>query len=135
MDVDTPLTAFGGKTAYEMAVAGFAKHASQQKWFSVEKSGKYDCRKFGLYRTTVGSDSGIGDFFENVTFSDAPEPEPSEPEESSAEPSEAPQDESSELTDKENASISPLHLILMIAGAAVLAALIVWFAARRNKKK
>lgn len=100
MDVDTPLTAFGGKTAYEMAVAGFAKHTSQQKWFSVEKSGKYDCRKFGLYRTTVGSDSGIGDFFENVTFSDAPEPEPSKPEESSAESSEAPQDESSSLPTK-----------------------------------
>lgn len=135
MDVDTPLTAFGGKTAYEMAVSGFAKHTSQQKWFSVEKSGKYDCRKFGLYRTTVGPDSGIGDFFENVTFSDAPEPEPSEPEESGVESSESSQDESSELTDKENASISPLHLTLMIAGAAVLVALIVWFAARRNKKK
>ena len=66
MDVDEPLSAFGGKTAYEMAVEGFAQHRSQQKWFSVEKSGKYDCRKFGLYRTTVGLDTGSGDLFENI---------------------------------------------------------------------
>ena len=66
MDVDKPLSAFGGKTAYEMAVEGFAQHRSQQKWFSVEKSGKYDCRKFGLYRTTVGQDTGVGDLFEHI---------------------------------------------------------------------
>lgn len=69
MDIDEPLSAFSGKTAYEMAVEGFAQHRSQQQWFSVEKSGKYDCRKFGLYRTTVGLDSGIGDLFEHI---DAP---------------------------------------------------------------
>lgn len=135
MDVDTPLQAFGGKTAYEMAVAGFAKHASQQKWFSVEKSGKYDCRKFGLYRTTVGPDSGTGDFFENVTFSDAPDPVISEPEESGRKSSEPLQDKFSDIPDKTDASISPLHLTLIVLGAAVLIVLIVWLAARRKKKK
>lgn len=71
MEVDTPLSNFSGKTAYEMAVEGFAKHASQQQWFSVEKSGPYDCRKFGLYRSLVGSDTGKNDFFENINvFSD-----------------------------------------------------------------
>lgn len=67
MDVDSPLNAFGGKTAFEKAQDAYQKHKSQQQWwFRVEKSGKYDLRKFGLYRTTVGLDSGIGDFFENV---------------------------------------------------------------------
>ena len=135
MDADTPLQAFGGKTAYEMAVAGFAKHESQQKWFSVEKSGKYDCRKFGLYRTTVGPDSGIGDFFENVTFSDAPDPVVSEPEESSRESSESLQDKFSDIPDKTDASISPLHLTLIVLGTAALIVLIVWLTVRRKKKK
>jgi len=68
MDVDTPLSNFSGKTAHEMAVDGFAKHKSQGKYFTVEKSGKYDCRKFGLYRTTVGDDIEKKDFFENIKY-------------------------------------------------------------------
>lgn len=57
MDWDVPLARFGGKTAFEMAQAGFARHRSQQAYFSVEQSGPYDCRKFGLYRSLVGPDS------------------------------------------------------------------------------
>lgn len=136
MDVDTPLNAFGGKTAYEMAVAGFAKHASQQKWFSVEKSGKYDCRKFGLYRTTVGPDSGIGDFLENVTFSDTPDPIVSVPEESNTESSEDASDtEPSTDSGKPAQDFSPLHLTIILAGAAVLVLLALWFITKRREKK
>ena len=132
MDVDTPLKAFGGKTAYEVAVAGFSKHVSQQKWFSVEKSGKYDCRKFGLYRTTVGLDSGIGDFFENVTFSDAPDPLPPK-EESTQETASDIQTESSDTVSKTESTLSFWYLIPIVLGGAVLLCCIIVI--RRKKEK
>lgn len=77
MNWDIPLEQFQGKTAFEMAVEGFAKHKSQQKYFKVEQSGPYDCRKFGLYSTSVGNDVNKNDFFENITetmYSDYVEP-------------------------------------------------------------
>jgi LmbE family N-acetylglucosaminyl deacetylase len=73
MNWNIPLKTFDGKTAFEMAELGFAKHISQQEWFSVSTEGVYDCRAFGLYYTAVGDDQAEGnpDFFENVTtFSD-----------------------------------------------------------------
>lgn len=57
MDWDQPLAAFGGKTAFEMAQEGFACHASQTAYFSVDQSGPTTARKFGLYRSTVGPDT------------------------------------------------------------------------------
>ena len=72
----------GGKTAYEMSKLGFACHRSQHyTWFSDWLSGargnytkatdikKYSPTEYGLYRTTVGADTGVGgwDFFENLT--------------------------------------------------------------------
>lgn len=66
IDIDRPLTHFGGKTAYEVSVAGFAHHKSQQEFFTVNKGGKYDCRKFGLYRSTVGNDLVGINLFENI---------------------------------------------------------------------
>jgi len=65
MDWDVPLQAFGGKTGFEMAKIGYSHHSSQQeKWFAVKQEGDYDCRKFGLYYTAVGPDTGKKDFFE-----------------------------------------------------------------------
>ncbi|MGD9560633.1 MAG: hypothetical protein AB7V55_08525 [Oscillospiraceae bacterium] len=70
---DTPLSRFGGATAYEMAVAGFAKHTSQQEYFSVQQSGTWqDCRKFGLVRSTVGPDVAKDDLFENIEAAQPP---------------------------------------------------------------
>ncbi|MDD3832401.1 MAG: PIG-L family deacetylase [Oscillospiraceae bacterium] len=68
MDWDVPLKAFGGKTGFEMAVAGYKCHLSQQsKWFYVPGKGDInDCRKFGLYFTTVGKDVAKNDFFEHI---------------------------------------------------------------------
>ena len=66
LDYDTPLESFNGKTAFEMAVLGFSKHISQQTYFQVEKAGPYDCRKFGLIKTTVGPDNNKDDLFENL---------------------------------------------------------------------
>lgn len=68
MDWNRPLKAFGGKTGIEMAIEGYQYHKSQtSKWFRVEGEGsKYDCRKFGLYYSTVGPDVEKNDFMENI---------------------------------------------------------------------
>ncbi len=66
MDWSQPLARFGGASALDMAKQGFAQHKSQQNYFSVEDFGPYDCRLFGLYRSTVGADVLGGDFFENI---------------------------------------------------------------------
>lgn len=78
MNWDIPLEYFDGKTAYEMAVHAFSFHVSQQKWYSVKKdAGVYDCQAFGLYRTTVGDDTGFNDFLENIKFEEESKPDSS----------------------------------------------------------
>lgn len=81
MDWDQPLEAFDGKTAFQVTQDGFSHHTSQHwTWFYGWIYGKngnkitkateiktYSPCKYGLYRTTVGLDSGIGDMFENLT--------------------------------------------------------------------
>ena len=67
MDFDSPLTAFGGKTAFELAQEAYTYHKSQRgDWLNQLKSNKYDCRKYGLYFTTVGEDVQKKDFLENI---------------------------------------------------------------------
>ncbi|MBP5781513.1 MAG: hypothetical protein J6X34_09825, partial [Clostridia bacterium] len=73
---DMPLSAFGGKTALEMAKEGYKLHESQQYTrFRVMTDGYGDCRQFGLYRTTVGEDVKKNDLLEHIVF----EPDPTEP--------------------------------------------------------
>lgn len=67
MNWDVPLKRFNN-TAFEMAVIGFSKHISQQEFFSVGKKGVFDCRAFGLYRSTVGEDKVKNDFLENINI-------------------------------------------------------------------
>ncbi len=55
-----------GKTPFEIADEAFNKHISQRDYFTVSESGVYDIRKFGLYFSTVGNDSGKNDIFENI---------------------------------------------------------------------
>lgn len=91
MDWDQPLSAFGGKTAFQMTQAGFACHNSQQgtwfgKWiygangqlsraadvsyvppvYSSYTSVAFSPCRYGLYRTTVGEDVKKNDFMENI---------------------------------------------------------------------
>ncbi|MDD3243436.1 MAG: PIG-L family deacetylase [Eubacteriales bacterium] len=62
------LDKFGGKSALDVAKAGYDQHVSQHQFsFAVRETGKNDSRKFGLYYTSVGPDTGKNDFFENVT--------------------------------------------------------------------
>ena len=90
MDFDTPLSAFGGQTAFENAQAAYAFHKSQRSdWLKQLQSNRYDCRKYGLYFTTVGEDVEKNDFLENIPpecLSNYVAPEPTPTPESTATP-------------------------------------------------
>ena len=67
MDWRQPLAAFGGETSLEVGRRAFKKHVSQQDGqYALQTFGAYDCRKFGLYYTTVGPDVKGDDFLENI---------------------------------------------------------------------
>ena len=148
LNLDTPLTndnaprgALIGLTPFEIAQLGFAAHKSQQTFFKVEQSGPYDCRKLGLYRSTVEPDTR-GDIFEHITLrANQPEPEPQ-----SALADDPPADlpganNASEkalfLPQAENGHIfalvgSPLALALSVTGLLVAVLLYVLYKNRRN---
>ncbi len=73
LDVRQPLPAMGGRTALEVARDSYKKHVSQQKyWFYVTddpkdyRASEINCSKFGLFRTTVGNDTGMNEMTENI---------------------------------------------------------------------
>ena len=66
MDWETPLEAFGGLTALQMAQLGYEQHASQHHYYSVESGGPYDNSLFGLSYSVVGPDVVGGDMLENI---------------------------------------------------------------------
>jgi LmbE family N-acetylglucosaminyl deacetylase len=67
MDWQVPLAAFGNRTAFSVAEEALLKHKSQHPLNDdMAESGRYDCRKFGLYMSTVGEDVRKNDFFENI---------------------------------------------------------------------
>jgi len=78
LDLDEPLSAFGGRTAFDMAKEGYACHHSQQwtwftRWVNVPTASDiktYSPKQFGLFFRTVGEDVGKNDFFENLTSND-----------------------------------------------------------------
>ena len=72
LDLRVPLTAFGGKTAVEVAQEAYELHESQQyTWFKVsdvnEGKWQYSNAEFGLYRSLVGPDVNCNDLMENLT--------------------------------------------------------------------
>ena len=70
LDWSRPLASLGGITGIEAAERAFQFHVSQHTTdMDVTHTGtRYDNRLFGLYGTTVGPDSGGGDFMENVAI-------------------------------------------------------------------
>lgn len=90
MDWDTPMEELDGMTPFEVTQKlGFPAHVSQQRaWFKywlcrggdITKASQietYSPCLYGLYRSTVGPDTGLNDMFENVTpYSQVVEPEP-----------------------------------------------------------
>ena len=107
MDWDIPLESFDGMTAYEVTKElGFPCHESQQSYYSWYFEGidyalairEYSPCRFGLYRSTVGEDTQMDDFFENVTtHGEDALPEEKLPEETEA--WEAPQTETETATE------------------------------------
>lgn len=67
MDWQQPLSAFGGKTGFQIAEEAFQKHVSQQKQFYVPPRGdRYDASLFTLRFSTVGPDEQANDFLEHI---------------------------------------------------------------------
>ena len=82
-----PLAAFGGRTGLEVAQEAYQCHQSQRLWYHLcDNKNECNQEKFGLVFTTVGTDSGINDMFENIDPSTLttgmpdpmPTPEPTE---------------------------------------------------------
>ena len=62
-----PLAAFGGETSLSVAKRAFKMHSSQQTGrYSVQDSGRADCRIFGLYWSSVGPDEAHNDLLEHI---------------------------------------------------------------------
>ena len=68
LDIDAPLTVYGGMTAFEVAQRAFQEHKSQHQ-YSYRPThifdNFYDMRRFGLTYTSVGPDTG-DDMFEHI---------------------------------------------------------------------
>ena len=67
MDWNQPLSAFGGKTALEVANESYHMHVSQLDYHSnVFIGGDFSSTDFGLEYSVVGADSAKDDFFEHI---------------------------------------------------------------------
>ncbi len=137
---DTPREPLIGLTLFEAAQLGFAAHKSQQTYFSVEQSGPYDCRKLGLYRSTVGADTQ-NDLFEHITLrAEQPEPTPEPPpvltDTAPADPPAPDKNKAMYLPEAQNDRLfafvgSPLALALSVTGLLVAVLLYVIYKNRR----
>jgi len=82
MDWRVPLSAFGGKTALDLANEAYDMHVSQQEFHqTVYDEGDYNSAVFGLAYSAVGADEAKNDFFEHIDPARlsnyvAPTPEP-----------------------------------------------------------
>lgn len=66
LNLRVPLANMNNETALEVAAAAYKEHVSQQWcWFYVSDDYEYSCADFGLYRSTVGNDTG-NDMLENI---------------------------------------------------------------------
>ena len=66
IDTRKPIDSFQGKNILEVTKEAYLMHATQhQYWFYVSDENQYSIADFGLYRTTVGEDTG-NDMMENL---------------------------------------------------------------------
>ncbi len=67
LDLSVAIDARDGKSALQLVKDGYDKHVSQHRYarFFVSDDYEYSCADFGLYRTTVGHDTG-NDMLENL---------------------------------------------------------------------
>jgi LmbE family N-acetylglucosaminyl deacetylase len=73
LDLHQPLSKFNGRDAVQVAQDAYKKHVTQQwTWFYVSddpndvNADKVNCSLFGLYKTSVGADTG-NDMMEHIT--------------------------------------------------------------------
>ena len=75
MDWNQPLSAFGGKTGFDIAGEAYQFHATQvaigHYEFQRGPEGDHDNTAFGLYATTVGPDEAGNDFMEHIVSPDS----------------------------------------------------------------
>ncbi len=66
INVRTPISSLGGRTGLDVLKSAYKKHVSQQYcWFYVSDDYQYSCSAFGMYRSTVGADTG-NDMLEHI---------------------------------------------------------------------
>ena len=66
LDLRQPLSKLNDRSALQTAKDAYLKHVSQQWcWFYVSDTNEFSCARFGLYRSTVGADTG-SDMTENI---------------------------------------------------------------------
>ena len=100
LDIDAPLSAYEGMTAFEVAQRAFGEHKSQHQYThrpTKNTENFYDMRRFGLTFTSVGPDTG-SDMFEHIEENElaevilnaTPTPEPTPEPTPTAEPTPGP---------------------------------------------
>ncbi|MCQ2529652.1 MAG: PIG-L family deacetylase [Lachnospiraceae bacterium] len=127
IDARVPLSGFGGKTALEVAKEGYLRHESQQ-WMDyyvsdgIDDDGymaPYPCTHFGLYRTTVGLDTG-NDIMENLVAYDVQD-EQARQETSVEETGE----QETTKAEKEKKKASPVLIIIIIVIVIIIVVLLI----------
>lgn len=145
LDIDTPLDAFDGKSAFQVSQEAFRFHESQHwTWFYSWIYGKsenitlssqirsYNPAFYGLYYTSVGNDTGLNDMLENITpYKEQIEEielpvEPAVPEE----PPEISEPVSDETVEQENNKEIPVFVYI----PAILIVLAIILSPKRKKK-
>ena len=70
MEWEMDLASYDGMNIWDVIRIAMDQYDSQLKYYgeSITRNPNkvYDCTRFGLYRTTVGLDTGLCDFFENI---------------------------------------------------------------------
>lgn len=138
LNLQVPLDSFGGMTALDVAKEAYKKHASQQWcWFYVSDDYKYSCDEFGLYRTSVGLDTGK-DMMENITSYKAIHEEEERIAAQKAKESEKSKPKAPEKKENKASNIFT-KVIYIILGAIVILILLIFVLRaynrnRRNKK-
>ncbi|MBQ9976225.1 MAG: PIG-L family deacetylase [Clostridia bacterium] len=150
LDIDSPLEAFDGKTAFQVSQEAFNYHKSQHwTWFyswiygkstpitSSTQISSYNPAHFGLYYTTVGKDELGGDMLENVvTYAEREkpvEPEITEPEivePEITEPEEISKEEPTTIQSETEAEL-PVWIIAVVF--LIIIVILIIITARRKK--
>ncbi len=146
MDWRVPLSAFGGKTALELANEAYDMHVSQQGYHqTVYDEGDFNAAVFGLAYTAVGADEAKNDFFEHIdparlsnyvaptpepTATPAPTPEPTAKSAGSPAPQTTPKAGLASLVSK-----VPLSIVLLLLFVLLTSVVALVLGARNKKTK